>query len=142
MTKNPFDNVFDEMAKLMKFAYQNVHKPVPPEKEWEFHKKLDELEKQVAEFKKKNEELIAGMGISAYQAETVLGDKKELEKFTEQQRDTLKQAETLKDEALTAAEDIQKAAKQAEIRASEKGKNVTCLLYPHGHSLRYQSARF
>lgn len=113
MTKNPFDPVFEEISKLMKFAYDNVHRPVPLEKEIELNKKLDELEKQVLAFKRQNEKMLNEMGISEYKVDTIISDPNEQKNFTPEQQKTLKKAEKLKNEATTAVNDIQKAAEES-----------------------------
>lgn len=114
MTKDSYDPLFEEIAKLMKFAYENAHKPVPPEKEQEFNKKIDELEKQVNLYKSENEKLLASMGYSDFHLESLLKDTEEQEKFTEDQKKSIKKADELKKEAVIATTDIQKAAEIAE----------------------------
>lgn len=122
MTKDSFDPLFEEIAKLMKFAYENAHKPVPPEKEAELNKKLDELEKQFMIFKSDNEKLLSNMGYSEFHIESLLKDPGEQEHFTEEYKKTIKKAADLKAEANIATTDIQKAA---EIAASKEKKTKT-----------------
>lgn len=130
MTKNPFDPVFEEIAKLMKFAYENAHKPVSPEKEQELNKKLDEIEKQVAEFEKQNSKLLADMGVSEYKADAIINDPQERKKITPEQNEILTKGEKLKNEALTASVDIQKAIQESENAAKNTKKGTKKPLSP------------
>ena len=126
MEKNPFDPLFDKIAELLQFAYDNAHKPISDEKAEEIETQLAELEKQVEAFAKTNEKILEESGISDYIYQNMLEDDK-TSLITPDEQALLKRAESLKQEAQTAAQDPIKAAENAKAEGkvlSRKRKKV------------------
>lgn len=117
MEKNPFEKVLDQIAEVMQFAYDNVHKPVPIEKQAEVEAKLDALEKQVAELQKMGDEFVEETGMSDFVFQEMLTDETS-EQITQEDRKLLVKSEEIKAEAALASKDAMKAAETA--RASGK----------------------
>ena len=117
MDKNPFDKVLDQIAEIMQFAYDNAHKPIPPNKAMEVESKLAELEDKVQALKNMAEKTFEGSELSDYVVESMFDD----EKISKEDRDILKRAQTLKSEAEVASKDALKAATDAK----ESGKQLT-----------------
>lgn len=120
MDKHPHEKLLDQIAQILQYAYDNAHKPIPSEKEFQLAAQLDELEKQVMEFKKISDKILEGSGLTDYVFETMKGEEKS-SILNESERALLKRAEFLKDEAQAAAADLQKAAKDAQAES----KNLT-----------------
>ncbi len=121
MEKNPFDKVFDKIAEIIQYTYDNADKPIPLENSPDINKKLDELEKQIQAFKKISE---ASTTISDYTFQTMMTDEKN-ENITKEEKEILLRAEALKKEAKKAAQNTAKAAKEARdsgLRLTEKPK--------------------
>ena len=119
MDKDPFEKIFDQIAEIMQYAYDNAQKPVPLAKADEIEKKLDALEKEVMLFKKMSDELNQG-GMSDYTFQTIMESESD-EQVNKEERQLLKRAEKLKQEAEEASKDPLLASKKAQ----ESGKRLT-----------------
>lgn len=113
MEKHPHEKLLDQIAQILQYAYDNADKPIPREKELQLAAQVEELEKQVMEFKKISEKILEGSGLTDYVFETMKGDEKS-SILTDSERALLERAEFLKDEAQAASADLQKAAKEAQ----------------------------
>ncbi len=112
MNNNPFEKVFDQIAELMQYAYDNANKPVPLKKQHELDEQLKQLEKNVEQLSKMSDEFVSQTGTSEYAIEAMLEDEKS-EMVTKDDLILLKRAEELKQEAEKAAIDPVKAAEEA-----------------------------
>lgn len=125
MEKHPHEKLLDQIAQILQFAYDNADKPIPREKELQLAAQVDELEKQVLEFKKISEKILEGSGLTDYVFETMKGDKKS-SILNETERALLERAEFLKGEAAAASSDLLKAATEAKAENKQlAGKKKT-----------------
>lgn len=120
MDRHPHEKIFDQIAELLQFAYDNANKPINHEKIPEIETKLDALEKQVEEFKKISDKILEGSGLTDYAFETMKGDKNS-SILSDIERSLLDRAEFLKNEAKAASKDLQAAASEAQMT----GKNLS-----------------
>lgn len=120
MGSNPFEKVLDQIAEIMQYAYDNAHKPIPPKLAEEMEGRLTELENQVELFKKLNEKVMEGSGVTDYVFQAMIEDDKH-ESISKDDRETLMRAQHLKIEAEKASKDVQKAA----MEAAASGKKLT-----------------
>ncbi|MCE5316322.1 MAG: hypothetical protein LLG04_03035 [Parachlamydia sp.] len=120
MDKHPHEKLLDQIAQILQFAYDNANKPIPSEKEFLLAAQLDDLEKQVMEFKKVSDKILEGSGLTDYVYETMKEEKKS-SILSENERALLERAEFLKSEAQAASQDLQQAAREAK----EENKQLT-----------------
>jgi len=112
MENNQFDKLFDQIADMLQFTFDNANKSVPEEKTKDVQAKLADLEKQIHELKDLNDKFIEDAGLTDYAFNTMLVDEKN-EGITPEQRDILVRAENLKNVTKSANANLMKAAKDS-----------------------------
>jgi hypothetical protein len=109
---HPFHKLLDQIADIIQFAYDNADKRIPQEKEAAVENQLADIERQVREFKKVNDKLIADYGLTDYIYQT-MKEEKGGGALADEQREILARAEELINQAAAASKDLQGAAKDA-----------------------------
>lgn len=120
MEKHPFDKLLHQIAEIMQYAYDHAHKPISEAKAVEADKKLDEIEKQIKDFKAITEQALGEDNLTDYTYEAMMEDETH-EKVSPEERAILLRAEFLKSQASEASKNVVKAAKEMQ----ESGKRLT-----------------